>query len=204
MKTNKLKSLLFAILAAGTLSSCVDDTDTSLPNYKPVVFGEDFETNAVDNMPLDLPGWLNFPEVGTAVWKSQYYSSNNYAEFSSFQSGNAINVAWLISPSINMDAHEGEKLVFQVAQSYVTSSANSLEVLISTDYDGTNVTTATWQNLDAAIPGTSAVYFKFYSSGMIDLSSYTGNINLAFKVKGSGTNTALDGSYQIDNVRVIY
>lgn len=203
MKTNKLKSLLFAMLAAGTLSSCVDDTDTSLPNYKPVVFGEDFETNAVDNTPLNLPGWLNFAEVGTAVWKSQYYSSNNYAEFSSFQSGNAVNVAWLISPSINMDTYEGEKLVFQVAQSYVTSSANSLEVLISTDFDGTNVTTATWQNLPATIPGTSAVYFEFYSSGEIDLSSYTGNINLAFKVKGSGTNNTLDGSYQIDNVRII-
>lgn len=203
MKTNKLKSLLFAGLTASMLVGCVDDNDTSLPDYTPVVFGEDFETNAVDNTPLNLPGWTNFAESGTKVWNSQYYSSNNYAEFTSFQSGEAVNVAWLVSPSINMDTQEGEKLVFQVAQSYVTSANNSFEALISTDFDGTNVTTATWEHLEAFVPGPSAVYFKFYSSGEIDLSAYTGNIHLAFKVKGSGTNTSLDGSYQIDNVRII-
>ena len=44
--------------------------------------------------------------------------------------------------------------------------------------------------------------FDFFSSGKIDLSSYTGNIYIAFKYKGSGTNTALDGTYEIDNIRI--
>jgi hypothetical protein len=46
--------------------------------------------------------------------------------------------------------------------------------------------------------------FDFFSSGLIDLSAYANqDIYLAFKVKGSGTNTSLDGTYSIDNVRII-
>ena len=45
-------------------------------------------------------------------------------------------------------------------------------------------------------------YFEFIKSGEIDLSAYKGNINIAFKVKGSGTNNALDGSYQVDAIRI--
>jgi hypothetical protein len=52
------------------------------------------------------------------------------------------------------------------------------------------------------LPTTSSPYFEFIKSGEIDLSAYKGNINIAFKVKGSGTNNALDGSYQVDAIRV--
>ena len=202
MKTQILKNTLFVAILALLTTGCVSDDDTSLPNYTPVLFGESFETNAVDNTELVISGWNNYAEVGTAKWRFQYYSSNNYAEFTSYQSGQAVNIGWLISPAINLDGHANARLLFQVSQSYVTSAANSLEVLISTDYDGTNVTAATWTPLPASIPGTSAEYFLFQTSD-IDLSAYSGNIHLAFKVKGSGTNTALDGGYQIDNVRII-
>ena len=203
MKTQILKNTLVIAILALLTTSCVSDDDTKLPDYTPVLFGEDFETNAVDNTELLISGWRNYAEVGTAKWKFQYYSSNNYAEFTSYQSGQVSNIGWLISPPINMDAHDNEKLIFQVAQSYVTNAANSIQVLISTDYDGTNVTGATWNTLPASLPSTSAVYFEFNPSGYIDLSAYTGNVYIAFKVKGSGTNTSLDGSYQIDNVRII-
>jgi hypothetical protein len=112
------------------------------------------------------------------------------------------NIGWLVSPKINMDLQEGEKLQFIASQSYVSNAANSLEVLIATDYDGTNLTTANWQPAGATLPSTSSAYFLFIESGVIDLSAYTGSINIAFKVKGSGTNTSLDGGYQIDNIRI--
>lgn len=202
MKKQIFKNTLFVAIFALLITGCVSDDDTSLPNYTPVLFGEDFEINAVDNTELAITGWNNYAEAGTAKWKFQYYSSNNYAEFTSYQSGQLSNIGWLISPAINLDGHANAKLMFQVSQSYVTSAANSLEVLISTDYDGTNVTGATWQHLPAVLPGTSATYFEFQTSE-VDLSAYTGNVYIAFKVKGSGTNTTLDGSYQIDNVRII-
>ena len=194
---------ILGLVALISFAGCSPEDDIKNPNLQPVLFSEDFAVGAVDNTVLDVVGWENIAEAGSAKWKEQVYSGNAYAEFSSFQSGNASNIGWLISPKINMDENEGEVLQFQSSQAYVSSSSNSLEVLISTNYDGTNLTTANWTPVTGAtLPGTSATYFEFMKSGEIDLSAYTGNINIAFKVKGSGTNTALDGSYQIDDVKI--
>jgi hypothetical protein len=201
MTMKNIKTIL-SLLIFVTLFSCSPEDDIKNPDFTPLIFGEDFAVGAIDNTILNTPGWTNYAEVGTMKWKEQEYSSNPYAEFSSFQSGEATNIGWLISPGINMDKAEGEKLIFQSSQSFVSSSSNSLEVLISTNFDGTNVLAATWQPLNATLPTTSSPYFEFISSGEIDLSSYTGTAYIAFKVKGSGTNTSLDGSYQIDTIRI--
>lgn len=196
----------FALIASAALTSCVGDDDTELPNYTPLLLGQDFENGAADNTVLAVTGWTNYATQGTVLWKNQTYSGNNYAEYTSYQSGELVNVGWLISPAMNMDAQDNEVLKFKVSQSYVTNPNNSLEVLISNDYDGNpeHIGQATWQSLPANIPGTSATYFAFQDSGNIDLSNVTGTAYLAFKVTGSGTNTALDGGYQIDNVKISY
>ena len=201
MKTNHFLPLLGCIIFLLT-TSCSPEDDIKNPDFNPLVFSEDFSKGAVDNVVLNLEGWNNIAEVGTAKWKTQIYSGNPYAEFSSFQSGDVINIGWLVSPVINMDTFEGEILQFQASQSFVSSSANSLEVLIATNYTGNNLATANWEPVNANLPTTSSPYFEFIKSGEIDLSAYKGNINIAFKVKGSGTNNALDGSYQVDAIRV--
>lgn len=201
MKTNKILSILgFAALVS--LTGCSPEDDIKNPDFTPLIFTEDFAVGAVDNTILDNAGWENIAEVGTVKWKEQIFSGNPYAEFSSFQSNEAVNIGWLVSPDINLDATENEILQFQSSQSFVTSSSNSLEVLIATDYDGTNLTSANWEPLPATLPTTTSTYFAFIKSGEIDLSGYSGTVNIAFKVKGSGTNTALDGSYQVDAIRV--
>ena len=200
-----LKKILLIALPMLVLSSCSKEDDFETPPFKSLVLAEDFPaTDGLDNTILDLEGWANVAETGTVVWKNQIYRGNGYAEFTSYQAPDAVSVGWLISPAINMDEHKGEKLVFQSAQSYVSSVNNKLEVLVSSDYDGTNLSTATWTPLTAKLPTTDATYFEFMESGVIDLSSFTGNLHIGFKVTGSGTNTALDGSYQIDSVRVYY
>lgn len=201
MKINKKLSIL-GLVAVLSLSGCSPEDDIKNPDYTPLIFAENFSAGAVDNTILDNVGWENIAEVGSVKWKEQIYSGNAYAEFTSFNSGDAVNVGWLISPKVDMDAQEGEKLQFRVAQSYVSSSANSIEVLIANDYDGTNLATANWQPISATLPTTSSAYFAFIKSGVIDLSEFTGKINLAFKVKGSGTNLALDGTYQVDDIRI--
>ena len=42
------------------------------------------------------------------------------------------------------------------------------------------------------------------NSGEVDLSKFNGTLYFSFKVKGSGTNTSLDATYQIDNIRLYY
>ena len=201
MKTNHFLPILGCIIFLLT-TSCSPEDDIKNPDFNPLLFSEDFSKGAIDNTILALEGWKNIAEVGNVKWKSQIYSGNPYAEFSSYQSNDAVNIGWLISPDINMDAVEGEKMQFRANQSYVSSSANSLEVFIATDYNGNNLTTANWQPITAKLPTTSTPYFEYVNSGEIDLSSYTGKINIAFKVKGSGTNTTLDGTYQVDAIRV--
>ena len=201
MKTNNFLTILGCIIFLLT-TSCSPEDDIKNPDFNPLVFSEDFSKGAVDNVVLNLEGWNNIAEVGTAKWKTQIYSGNPYAEFSSFQSGDVVNIGWLVSPVINMDTYEGEILQFQASQSFVSSSANSLEVLIATNYTGNNLATANWEPVNANLPTTSSPYFEFIKSGEIDLSAYKGNINIAFKVKGSGTNNALNGSYQVDAIRI--
>ena len=202
MKTSRIVLMIGMMVSGLVFNSCSPEDDIKTPELKPLIMNEDFARGFVDNTTLGVPGWINIAETGTAKYKYQEYQHNAYAEFTSYQSGELVNVGWLISPQIDLDKQEGEKLTFDASQSYVSSAANSLEALISTDFDGTNVTAATWQHLNATLPTTSSAYFAWIKSGVIDLSSYTGKAYIAFKVKGSGTNTALDGGYQIDNVKV--
>lgn len=205
MNTFKILGLVF--ITALTFTGCSPEDDITLPSETNFKFYEDFSTftEATAGNPIALSGWTNFVQAGTVKWNEGYYSGTKYAEFTSYQSGQVSNIAWLVSPSINMDTLDHETLTFDVAQAYVSSTANSIELLISTDFDGTDagVLAANWQPITFHTP--SLAYedrFKYFSSGLIDLSGYTGNIYLAFRCKGSGTNTSLDGTYELDNIRI--
>lgn len=201
MKTIKV---LFVFLVLLSFSGCSPEDDIQNPNLSQYKFYEDFVTNATDGDPIILAGWTNFSETGTVKWEQGIFYSDKYAEFSGYQSGQTSNIGWLVSPAISMDTYENEKLAFDVSQAYVSSASNSIELLISTDFDGTNVLTATWETLTFTRPALNFdTNFDFFSSGLIDLSSYQGNIYLAFKVKSSGTNFSLDGTWSIDNVRIV-
>ena len=196
MKNIFLK-ITFAVFAIGTLSSC-NEEETDIPTTTITIVGEDFQS-AVSNTDLDILGWTNFNEVGAWKWREKTFSGNGYAEFSAFGSGST-NTVWLISPEINLDVAEKKGVAFDVAQHHldVDSPNNSLEVLISTDYDGTNVLGATWSTLPANIPTKNTDWYLFLKSN-INLSAYSGKAHIAFKFKGSGTDTTLDGAFQVDN-----
>lgn len=201
MKTIKLFFAFFILLS---FSGCSPENDIKNPTLSSYKFIEDFVSNTQDGDPIALAGWTNYSETGSVKWKQGIYYSDKYAEFSGYQSGQPSNIGWLISPAINMDTFENEKLAFDIAQAYVGSAANSIELLVSTDYDGTNVSSATWTSIPFTKPALDYdTNFDFFSSGLIDLSAYEGNIFLAFKVKSSGTNFTLDGTWEIDNVRII-
>lgn len=165
------------------------------------IFNEDFET-ATNNTDLDILGWTNYAEVGSRVWREKTFDNNGYAEFSAFTSGNASNIAWLISPGIDMDAQDEEKLNFSSAQHHLDSPLNTLEVYVSTDFDGTDVLAATWEPIAASLPSQDNDWYEMVNSGLIDISSYTGTLYVAFKFTGSGTDQTLDGAYQVDNVSI--
>lgn len=166
------------------------------------VFTEDFN-DAVDNTNLNLPGWTNFAEEGSELWTEQAFGGNGYAEFSSYLSGDAVNVGWLVSPGIDMDAQEGEYLFFRTAQHHLDSVDNTLEVYVSSDFDGSNVLSATWVPITTNLADINNDWYDFIDSDLIDVSGYTGTLHVAFKVSGSGTNTQLDGAYHVEDFNIL-
>ena len=173
------------------------------PKY---VFYDNFESQ-IENNAISGNGWTNYVEAGTRSWEafSDSYSLGISARMGSYQSGDASSIAWLITPAINLDEHAGEAFSFKSSNSY-SDSGSDLEVLYSTDWDGTtaNITSATW----STVPGIYIVqdndYYKdWFDSSEYDLSGASGTIYFAFKYTGSGDSNS-DGTYEIDEVLVSY
>jgi hypothetical protein len=166
-------------------------------------FAENFQS-VETNTKLNLKGWTNLVQKGTKYWLGTLYAGNGYAEFNTTGTKVASNIAWLISPKIDMDLHTNEVLTFRSAQHHldVDSPLNSLEVYISKNFDGLNIDKATWIPLKVVLPKQATPWYQFVGSGGVDLSSYTGKINIAFKYTGSGKNLALDGAFQVDDVQI--
>jgi hypothetical protein len=131
-------------------------------------------------------------------------AGNGYAEFNTTSTTAAQNIAWLVTPKINLTDYKNTVLSFRSAQHdlKVDSPLNTLEVYISTNFDGSNLTKATWIKLDAKVPSLLTPTREFISSGGIDLSSYSGNINIAFKYLGSGKDKTLNGAFMVDDVKL--
>jgi hypothetical protein len=166
-------------------------------------FAENFQS-VETNTKLNLPGWSNMVQKGTKFWLGTVYAGNGYAEFNTTGTKVVSNIAWLISPKIDMDLHTNELLTFRSAQHHldVDSPLNSLEVYVSKNFDGLNIDKATWVPLQVVLPKQTTPWYQFIGSGGVDLSSYTGKINIAFKYTGSGKNLALDGAFQVDDVQI--
>ena len=172
---NYLIKLTFVILFVSTFSSCSND-DTQLPELSPAVFSENF-SRPTEQPEFNFEGWTKFSQAGTKEWFKNSYQGDDYIEFSSFGSGQSSNIAWAISPVLNIDSTTSKTLIFQSAQHHATSLDNKFELLVSTNFDGTNVLSAKWEILNFRKPSyTTATNYDFVNSGPIDLSSYSGNI----------------------------
>lgn len=172
------------------------------------ILEEDFE-NMTSTSPLAGNGWISFAEAGRFNWR--VLTSNDsgnpgskIASMGAFRSGNESNIAWMISPEINLDSQDLEFINFQTSNSFADKSI--LEVLISTNWDGTtaNITSATWQKLPANIVSSTENFQNWVDSGAVDLSGFSGNAHIAFKYIG-GENAAadFDGTYEVDNFKVL-
>jgi hypothetical protein len=64
-----------------------------------------------------------------------------------------------------------------------------------------NVTKATWIPLKVILPKQATPWYQFVGSGGVDLSSYKGKINIAFRYTGS--EKTLLWSFQVDDVQVL-
>ena len=207
---NILKIALFSFILLVSLSGCVKEDEFIIPPFNAVVFKENFDAYEVnDDEYFNFENWVVFNEAGSPVWFEKKTGDFGYIEFNSFRSGDLSNISWAITPKINLDSSENEILNFKTASEYVTSASNKLEVFISTDFNGKDVLLATWIPLQANIANHTTNIDSGDSNGLInipsgdvDLSSYSGDVYIAFKGTGSGTNLELDGSLRLDDIKI--
>lgn len=180
----------------------INDTDNVefVTDRCEAIFEDKFETYSFGEIDQI---WTNYIEAGTRSW-SVFSDSNSLgksARIGSFRSGDASSIAWLITPAIDLDAQADEIFSFMSSNSFADGS--ELEVLISTDWDGTeaNITSATWTALPANVVPDNTFWRDWVSSGDVSLSSYSGTAHIAFKYIGSGA-SGMDGTYEIDNISV--
>lgn len=172
----------------------------SISDFPTLLLEENFENTSGK---VSIPGWTNYIEKGTKNWRSYVDNNSNSraARIGSFLSRNNSTISWLITKSINLENTSQEFLSFETSSSF--SDGSSLEVLISTNWDGieTSITNATWEILPARIVNESDNHENFIHSTYIDLSKYKGNAHIAFKYIGSGDEN-FDGTYELDNIKI--
>jgi hypothetical protein len=201
----RIKLIALVVLVSSIFSSCTKDSDVEFPTLKNVYFSESFD-GGVNSPALPL-GWTAYAQTGTTVWTSGAYSGDGYAALNGYSTQSSAPAqlnSWLISPEINMDTVEGEQLSFQTCHSkYVNTTTNIIELYISTNYNGSNFSTANWTktNYTTTLPYPLTKDYVYVNSGAIDLSRYTGTLHFAFKYIGV---PAVSGTYQIDNIRIVY
>ncbi|WP_406685523.1 DUF5689 domain-containing protein [Seonamhaeicola sp. MEBiC1930] len=172
------------------------------------LFYEDFESQS-NNRQISISGWTNYVEEGSEGWEGYSSSSSNAslgrsARVQIASSGDIKNVAWLITPAIDLNSYSNITLRFKTSNSLADSSF--MEVLYSLDWDGTeaNLTAATWGVLsDAYVVKDSDSFASWFNSGNVNLSCATGTMHIAFKYTGGGLE-AFDGIYELDEISVDY
>lgn len=148
------------------------------------------------NQPAKPTGWVNKSVTGTRSWLTKSFSGNFFAEATAFQSTDAENEMWLITPGIK--AEDAKTLSFESAQAFYKH--DGLTVYISNDFDGTNIDKATWKKLTYKMPTSSDANYDWVQSGNIDVSGYSGTIYIGFQHKGDKTTNTT--TFRLDNVKI--
>lgn len=170
-------------------------TDGTVPTQS--VTMQDFQTFYTQGFDGNLGDWTAFSETGAATWIASEFGDRTFAKMTGYNpEGNEANIDWLISPKLDFSSYEKISLSFENAQGY---GPEPLQLLVSTDYDGTNPTSATWTAVDANwAPSTDN--WQWVNSGSVILDAYNqANVYIAFKYTCT-PETA--GTWELDNLAI--
>jgi len=163
------------------------------------IINENFDSFG-DDASVYIGGWQNIATAGGRLWLAQVFSSNTYAQATGYNSNLSVMVTWLITRPVNIATQK--ILTFQTAKAYWAHTGTNfpMEVLYSTDYNGNNISTATWTPLTAVMAQKTDPDHTFINSGNVNLPVAAGkSAVIAFKYTGSDTEST---SYRIDNIAV--
>ncbi len=167
---------------------------------------EDFEVIFEEGFDNSLGAWEVINTLGTNEWYASSYSGEGYVRGSAYDDDITLEmISWLISPSIDFDANENERLILQVADAF--SNGQPLKAYYSNDYTtGSNPDDATWTEIGAseiaALPENTGFFNNVYDeTGLIDISMITGNAVLAFVYDSD--DATISSTIDLSNVQIL-
>lgn len=175
-----------------------DDDDDTDPGEAVTHIDEDFQSYP-DHAMVNQNGWTAIAEEGERSWICRTFDNNHYAQATAFNSSDPVNIMWMVTPPIDLDAMSNPVFEFESAKAFYTHDGFSL--YIATDFDGSNVTGATWQALDARLAGQSDPDNIWIHSGYLDLSSHTGIVHIAWRYEAAEPE-GKTGTFRVDNVKL--
>ncbi len=155
---------------------------------------EDFQDTT-----LLLNTFASVSQLSNRDWFWDSFGTDHFAEMNGF-SADTTSIDWLVSPEMNLGTYATATFSFESTRNF---SGGTLDLLVSTDYDGgANPENFTWDTLTA-----QAVFspggFTDTTSGPVSLNNYlTSGVYLAFLYRGNPGpgNSAL---WQLDDMKVV-
>lgn len=175
--------------------------ETAEPQYmEEPVRNYTFEDLAAGDL-KSISGWyLSAP--AEKPWTVSSFKNNSYLQYTAFGTKGECE-AWLVTPGVTI---EGADKNFAFDITVGRKNADCLSVLIATDFDGKDVSKATWTDITSSfafpVPEPASGYSPTVSAGTYSLAGYEGKtVRIAFKYAGNGA-AEKTTTYQIDNVVV--
>ncbi|MGB8706212.1 MAG: DUF5689 domain-containing protein [Gillisia sp.] len=174
------------------------DCGNNISEGPKTIFQENFVGISNENI-LDTRGWTNVNvNGGNTRFVDGILNSDRFIRISAYNTKQNPLEAWLVTPSIDLDAYSAEVLSFDIKASF--DNATILSVYITNNFTG-DVRTTNWQLLDAQIPiGPTNQNGTNFKKNKIDISCLSGKVNIAFRYLGGDPEKTT--TYDIDNIRV--
>lgn len=167
--------------------------------YDPAVgltyLNEDFETQT-NNFNITINGWSNVNVSGARHWIGYLNSGNLFAKVSAYLSFAPVMETWLVTPKLNLAV--ADTLTFRTQQGYWVH--DGLTVWFSNDYNGSNISAATWWQITCPVATLATGQFVWLNSGDIPLSAFSGSGYVGFKYVGG--DPGLTTEFDVDDVVV--
>jgi hypothetical protein len=180
-------------------------TDVQFTGARCFLYEENFDSYAVTGTaPLVIPGWKNIMETGDVPYTLAAFSGSVFPKVSAFTSTvlATTNIStWLISPDITLPSGGAPMYSFTCSRRY---PVGTFKAYVSTNYNGTNLATATWTLLTTVPNGSAAAFTPFDAFGPFNFSAYAGQkINLAFRYEAPlGTAAANVATFEVDDLKI--
>lgn len=132
--------------------------------------------------------WSNTTNYG---WKASAYANSTNVESES----------WLVSPALNMKKGKNPEMVFEEAMNFLGTNNidDFLSVKVSTNFDGNDVTAATWETLTLS-NRSDGQSWTFSQIAPVSLAQFVGNtIHIAFVYKSTNS---VAPTYEFKNIVV--